>query len=146
MTTVGAGAHLSERSRRTIRFGWRRWLGFLAAAHPVDLLLPAPDRITPERVRAYIAVLSHDSIYERHLGRHDVTQLYNAARLIAPDRDWCWLKALKRRLLVRGKPEDRFERLVPAHQTFELGMTLMEKATGLPIGSTRSARSSSATG
>ena len=65
-----------------------------------------------------------------------VTQLYNAARLIGPDRDWCWLKALKRRLLVRGKPEDRFERLVPAHQTFELGMTLMEKATGLPTGGT----------
>ena len=137
----GAGAHLSQRSRRTIRFGWRRWLGFLAAAHPGDLQLPAPDRITPVRVRAYVEDLSspkdtHSVSMNATSVAMTVTQLYNAARLIGPDRDWCWLKALKRRLLLRGKPEDRFERLVPAHKTFELGMTLMEKATGLPTGGT----------
>ena len=61
-----------------------------------------------------------------------VTQLYNGVRLIAPDRDWLWLKALKRRLHARGKPEDRFERLVPAHKTLDLGITLMATADSLP--------------
>ena len=61
-----------------------------------------------------------------------VTQLFNAARLITPDRDWGWLQALKRRLLAGARPKDRFERLVPAHKTLDLGITLMATADTLP--------------
>ena len=93
---------------------------------------PRPTASRRMRVRAYIEYLSSPRCHSISMNATSVamtvTQLYNAARLIAPDRDWCWLKALKRRLLARGKPEDRFERLVPAHQTLDLGMTLMEKA------------------
>src|SRR5687768_5683504 len=52
--TLGAGAHFSDRTRRAICFGWRRWLGFLAAHYPEDLHIPAAERISPERVRAYV--------------------------------------------------------------------------------------------
>jgi hypothetical protein len=127
---IGVGADLSQGTRRTIRFGWRRWLGFLAAEHPGDLRLPAADRITPDRVRAYVEHLNTDM--NATSVAMTVTHLYNAARLVAPDRDWRWLKALKRRLHARGKPEDRFERLVPAHRTLDLGMTLMDTADSLP--------------
>jgi hypothetical protein len=34
--TGGPGAHLSEGSRTFIRFGYRRWLGFLQANYPDD--------------------------------------------------------------------------------------------------------------
>lgn len=127
---AGSGAHLSQRTRRIIRFGWRRFLGFLAAKHPEDLLLPAPDRITPVRVRAYTHHLAPDM--NATSVAMTVTQLYNAARLIAPDRDWGWLKALKRRLHARARPQDRFERLMPAHHTLDLGISLMETGEGLP--------------
>jgi hypothetical protein len=66
---AGTGAHLSERTRRTMCFGWRRWLGFLATNYPEDLGLTAADRITPERVRSYIEHLPRR--HERHLGRYD---------------------------------------------------------------------------
>jgi integrase len=128
---VSAGAHLAQRSRRTMCFGWRRWLGFLAAEHPDDLQLPAADRVTPDRVRAYIEHLADDM--NANSVAMTVTQLYNAARLITPDRDWLWLKALKRRLCARAHPKDRFDRLVPAHQTLDLGIALMETADGLPV-------------
>src|SRR4051794_35745051 len=78
---AGAGAHLSLRSRRTIIFGWRRWLGFLASKHPEDLVLSAADRVTPDRVRAYVEQLSADM--SATSVAVTVTQLYNAARLIA---------------------------------------------------------------
>jgi integrase len=65
-----------------------------------------------------------------------VTELYIAARLIAPERDWNWLKALKQRLHARAEPLDRFQRLVPAHQTLDLGITLMETADHLPASGT----------
>ena len=44
---------------------------------------------------------------------------YYAARLIAPDADWRWLRSLKSRLAARAQPEDRFDRLVPPWQTLD---------------------------
>jgi hypothetical protein len=128
---AGAGGHLRERSKRTIIFGWRRFLGFLTAEHPDDLLLAAVERITPERVRSYIEHLSSTGIRESSVAI-TVTQVYNAARLVAPDREWGWLKAVKRRLHARAKPQDRFDRLVPAHRTLDLGIELMDTADTIP--------------
>ena len=88
----GAGAHLSAGSRHTILFGWRRWLGFLAAHHAGDLSLPAADRVTVKRVRDYVDHLS-TSMTALSSTATTVAQLYNGARLVAPDRDWSWLKA-----------------------------------------------------
>jgi len=122
----GAGADLSAGSRRTIVFGWRRWLGFLAERHPGDLRLAAADRVTVERVPDYVAHLS--TTMTASSTATTVAQLYNGARLAAPDRDWEWLKALKTRLQALGVPEDRFERLVPPHETLELGIALMDAA------------------
>ena len=126
---VGAGAHLAQGTRRTILFGWRRWLGFLAAEHPDDIQLPAVDRIAPDRVRDYVEHLNVD--YGATSVAMTVTELSDAARLIAPDRDWSWLRALKRRLHARARPQDRFERLVSPHKTLDLGITLMETADTL---------------
>jgi integrase/recombinase XerD len=42
------------------------------------------------------------------------------------------LASLKARLAARAKPEDRFDRLVPSWQTFDLGIELMDDAVKLP--------------
>jgi hypothetical protein len=109
--TAGPGAHLAEGTRRMIRTVYRRWLGFLKEHYPDDLLQAPADRICPDRVRAFID----------HLGAEvrsttvtmAIDNLYYAARLIAPGRDWSWLASLKARLAARARPEDRFHRLVP---------------------------------
>ncbi len=58
-----------------------RWLGFLHAAHPDDLLRPPADRISLERVRDFVAMLSLD------MRPSSVAQMIHslcyAARLIA---------------------------------------------------------------
>ena len=56
--SCGPGAHYSEGWRRMIRTTYRRWLGFLTEHYPADLLKPPAERITPERVRAFIEHLS----------------------------------------------------------------------------------------
>jgi integrase/recombinase XerD len=129
--TAGPGAHLAEGMRRMIRFGYRRWLGFLKAKYPDDFSMPPAERITPERVRAFI----------HHLGAEikpssaaiAVGQLYAAARLIAPATDWAWLRSVKARLASRARPDDRFDRLVPPCQTLNFGIELMDTAHKLPI-------------
>jgi integrase len=129
--TSGSGAHLAEATRGAIRFAYRRWLAFLKANYPDDLSMAPPERITTERVRAFIDHLSAE------IGPSSVAaacdRLYAAARLIAPTTDWRWLKSIKARLAFRALPEDRFDRLVPPVQTLNFGIELMDTADTLPI-------------
>jgi integrase/recombinase XerD len=129
--TAGPGAHLAEGTRRMIRFGYRRWLGFLKANYPDDLSKPPAERITPERVRAFIGHLSAE------IGPSSVAiagdHLYAAGRLIVPTTDWAWLKSIKARLASRASPQDRFHLLVPPLQTLNFGIELMDTADTLPI-------------
>jgi hypothetical protein len=128
--TRGAGAHLAEGSRRSIHFGWRRWLGFLHRRYPRDLHLPAAQRVTPTRLRAYVEHLGADM--SAGSVATAVAHLYLGARLVAPDRDWSWLKTLKTRLEARGERQDRFDHLVPPHRTLDLGLRLMDEALTMP--------------
>jgi hypothetical protein len=124
--TTGPGAHLSDGTRRFIGTTWRRWLGFLACNHPRDLGLAPADRITPERVRHYVEHLSAE--VRLTTVATGIDGLHYGARLIAPERDWRWLKALKRRLDARARPLNRFAQLVPGLNTLDYGIALMDKA------------------
>jgi integrase len=114
-----------------IRFGYRRWLGFLKANYPDDFSKPPAERITPERVRTFIDHLNAE------IGPSSVAiagdHLYAAARLIAPTTHWGWLKSIKARLASRTLPQNRFDRLVPPLQTLNFGIELMDAALSLPI-------------
>jgi integrase/recombinase XerD len=129
--TAGPGAHLAAGTRRMTKFSYRRWLGFLKANYPDDLSVPPAERITPERVRAFIDHLS------AQIGPSSVAmagnRLYAAARLIAPTTDWAWLKSIKARLASRALSQDRFDHLVPPWQTLDFGIELMDAALTLPI-------------
>jgi integrase/recombinase XerD len=129
--TAGPGSHLAEATRRWIEFTYRRWLAFLKANHPDDLSMAPAERITPERVRAFIDHLSAE------IGPSSVAaacdRLYFAARLIAPTTDWAWLKSIKARLASRALAQDRFNRLVPPSQTLKFGIELMDTAHTLPV-------------
>jgi len=128
--TAGPGAHLSEGTRRMIRTAYRRWLGFLQEHYPDDLLKPPADRITPDRVRAFIDHLSAEIRSTSVVVAID--NLCYAARLIAQTHDWSWLTAVESRLAARACPEDRFDRLVPPWQTLNFGIEVMDEALSLP--------------
>ena len=128
--TSGPGSHLAEGTRRTIRFGYRRWLGFLAAHYPDDLSKAPADRITLDRVRAFTEHLGAGMLPTSVFNVID--NLYFAARLVAPTRDWAWLKAIKARLAARAMARDRFDRLVPSARTLDFGVELMDQALLMP--------------
>jgi hypothetical protein len=131
----GPGAHHSEGWRRMIRTTWRRWLGFLTDHYPADLWKPPVERITPERMRAFVEHLSAE--VRPTTVAMAVAHLYYAVCLIAPEADWRWLASLKARLASRAKPLDRFDRLVPAWHTLDLGIEMMEEAVRSPSAATR---------
>lgn len=93
---VGSGYPLKPSTKDAVRYGYRRWLGWLAAHH-VDLLAEPPvERITIARVRDYVGHL-RNTCRERAIATQ-IRYLYDAFRFMYPSVDWSWLKTLKTRL------------------------------------------------
>ena len=123
----GLGAHLAPGSRKMILTTYRRWLGFLER----DELTATPaDRITRERVRAYIDHLS-DEMRTASVAIN-LHGLHHAARLMDSARDWAWLKSIAVRLNAGANPKDRFNQLMPGWSTLDYGIGLMDAALALP--------------
>ena len=117
---AGSGSHLSPPTRVWIQSSYGRWLGFLEA-HDGDAINLAPaDRITAQRVQAYVGHLSA-RVRLSSVATY-VEGLLRIGRLIAPDQDWRWLRRVKSRISARIVPEDRFHRLVPPWETLDLGI------------------------
>src|SRR5262249_9214103 len=97
-----------------------------------DLCASPAERITPERVRAFIEDLSATT--RPTTVAIAAARLYDAARLLAPATDWSWLRSLKSRLASCARPMDRFDRLVLPVKTLNFGIELMDAALLLPTG------------
>jgi hypothetical protein len=92
----GGGHHLKPRTKTIIHYGYRRWLGFIAAQHP-DLFSMAPEsRATPGLVRSYVDHLRL-TCRERAVATQ-IRFLHDALRYMYPASDWSWLRDIKARL------------------------------------------------
>ena len=61
--------------------------------------MPPAERLTIERVRSFVAHLAETNTPRSVAASVDA--LYQAARVMMPERDWTWLKAVKARLYGR---------------------------------------------
>lgn len=119
----GAGCRWSDGSKKTIRYGYARWLGHLTSSDPAALGLAPGNRVTEERIKAYIAALQ-GSITPA--GTHNyIKHLADAIRVMAPDRDWTWLRELGLRLEKLVVPTNKRPRMVSIHALVRLGVDLM---------------------
>jgi len=125
----GPAGHWRERSKRTVWYAYRRWLGHLKRHDPRSLSLPPADRITEERVRVYVAALQATTAPG---GTHNyIKHLYDAARVMAPDRSWGWLHELAKRLERLIVPPNKRRRMVGAAALVDLAASLMARAEEL---------------
>jgi integrase len=129
-----AGARLAQESRNTYMFAWRRFLGFLEIHEPTALQVAPAERLTVERVRLFVAHLA-----ETNIPRSVATQVdafYHAARIIMPQHDWAWFKAIKARLYAAAPPQAPSRPVITSVQLLDLGQKLMEGSKpviGTPI-------------
>jgi integrase len=130
-----AGARLSKASQHDYLFAWRRFLGFLAIHEPTALELAPAERITIERVRSFVAHLAETNIPRSVAIQVDA--VYKAARVMMPERDWTWLKAVRTRLYAAAPATSPRGPVISSIQLLELGLQLMDEskpAPGTPIG------------
>jgi integrase len=129
-----AGAHLSKASQHTYLFAWRRFLGFLAIHEPTALEIAPSERLTIERVRLFVARLGETNIPRSVAGQ--VGALYHAARVMMPEREWTWLRAVKARLYAAAAAHAPTGPVITSVQLLDLGQQLMDEAkpaTDAPI-------------
>jgi integrase len=122
----GPAAHWSAGSRRSVASGYGRWIGYLTGMEPGTLTLAPADRVTRERLRRY---LDHLAAHITPAGVFNYPKhLYDPIRVMAPERDWRWLKTLVWRL-DRGTPRrNKAGRMVTPDRLIRLGDGLMQQA------------------
>ena len=121
-----ASAHLAKATWRYYLFGWRRFLGFLAIHEAAALAAAPAERITVERVKGFVAHLAETNI-PRSVAKA-VHALYLAARVMMPQRDWAWLKAVKARLYRAAPAHTPSRPVITSVQLLELGQHLMDES------------------
>jgi hypothetical protein len=92
----------------------------------LSLLLAPADRVSRERVRSYAAALG-TTIRSVALAIQ-VARLYDAIRYMHPERDWMWLRAIKKRLEANAQPAARPALPFDGTALQDLGFQLMAEA------------------
>ena len=125
-----AGARLAKASQHNYLFAWRRFLGFLAIHEPTALELAPTERLTIERVRSFVAHLAETNTPRSVASQVDA--LYQAARVMMPERDWTWLKAVKARLYRAAPASAPTGPVITSVQLLDLGQQLMDESKPTP--------------
>ena len=92
----------SERSRTKTARGYGRWLSWLSEKRQLDSEQAPGDRVTPAQVANYVADLARIDSDFTVVCR--VQELYDAIRVMAPDRVWGWLRQIYNALRARSVP------------------------------------------
>jgi integrase/recombinase XerD len=125
-----AGARLAKASQHDYLFGWRRFLGFLAIDEPDALEVAPMGRLSIDRVRRFVARLAQTNT-PRSVA-NQIHMLYLAARVMMPEHDWTWLKALKSRLFVAAPARAAAGPVITSLQLLDLGEQLMNGSRPAP--------------
>jgi integrase len=120
-----AGARLAERSKKQYLFAWRRFLGFVVLRDRSALTLLPGERLTKERVRAFAHHLAETNIPRSVAIQIDA--LYKAARIMLPQHDLAWLKAMKARLHSAAPLQRAGGPAITSLQVLQVGLALMDR-------------------
>jgi integrase len=127
LESPGLAAHWRPETKRWLVAAYGRFLTFLAEHGWLDPQAAPGHRLTPDRLRAYLAELTPQIAPATLFGR--IRGLAEAMRVLAPGHAFPYLNLVRRRLKARNIPtRDKRSRMVSSKALFDLGLDLMEKA------------------
>lgn len=122
----GAASHLSLRTREDLTRRYAYFLHFRREHGGFSVDGEPAAAVNEESILAYLDYL------QPRLSAVTVAQsLYKVGRvasLIAPQRDWAWLRRIVRRLGLRARPQSKRQRVVEITDLRRLGLDLMMRA------------------
>ena len=125
---------MAKATQERCLWAWRRFLGFLAIYESTALEIAPNERLTAERVRALVSHLAETNA-PRSVVSH-VDALYLGARVMMPEHDWSWLKAIKARLRAAAPTQSQARPVITSVQLLDIGQQLMDEnkpEPGAPI-------------
>jgi integrase/recombinase XerD len=123
----GCRAERSPFSNRAMVKGYGRWLAWLDSRGLLDVQVAPGDRITPDRVRAYVGDLEAQNASGTVIAR--LTELKVMAAIMDPGRDWSWIYRFASSMRARHRPaRPKRHRLVHVERLLDLGLHLMATA------------------
>jgi integrase/recombinase XerD len=123
----GARANFSPRSNTKVEKGYGRFLTDLKFYDPEALLEPPIERITPDRVRAYVLRLEAIGNGTRTILCR-LQELGEMAKAFDPSKDWRFINRIASRIRARHKPVRDKSNLRLSDELLELGLELMMQA------------------
>jgi integrase len=128
--TKGARANHSKKSNEGTQKGYGRYLTYCHHYDSDALALRPADRITPERVKAYVKHLQDiGNSTQTIMGR--LQALGDVAKIMAPDRDWSFINDRAARIRAQHKPVRNKKDIRLSDELLVLGLKLMLDANEL---------------
>jgi integrase/recombinase XerD len=123
----GIAAHWSPATRRKIIAGYGRFLFWLKERNELDETVGPAERITRERLTAYLEDLRN--INRGHTIQCRIQELGDAMRALAPECDWGFIKRAAARLRGNTIPaRDKRRCLLPIADVITLGSQMLKRA------------------
>jgi integrase len=120
----GCRAGHSRFSNRAMAKGYGRWLAWAASKELLDDHVSPGDRITPDRVKTYVADLARENASGTVTAR--LIELKIMAGILDPGRDWSWIYRMGSLIRARHEPaRPKRHRLVDITRLLDLGIDLM---------------------
>jgi integrase len=127
----GLAAHWRAKSQRSVVSAYGRYLTFLDRSGWLDGTAGPTERMTPDRLRAFIRELDETVAPVTRSGR--IINLAEAFRVMAPGASFPYLRIAKRKLKARARPKrDKRSKLVPSRALLKLGLDLIREAESGP--------------
>ena len=124
----GEMEYLAPLSQSKTAKGWGRFLTFLTITEPSAVLLPAEERATPSRVKAYVRALEA-------LGNNTATilcrlqEIKDALRVFVPDDDFAFINRITSHVRAHHKPAREKRVTIFGDEIADLGYSLMDAAS-----------------
>jgi integrase/recombinase XerD len=123
----GRAAQWKPKTRTTIRKSYGRYLTFLEFQGSLNPNEALTERVTQERLNAYVAELATQVGSVTLAGR--IKDLHEAMRVMAPGTDFEFLRCGRYRLKARARPSrHKRSRIVPIEKLLQLGLKLVHQA------------------
>jgi integrase len=113
-------------SNRKVERGYGRWLTYLATTGQLHLDETPDDRITRDRVAAYV-----DALEALGNGTYTILarlqELYEAALVMNANRDWSWIRRIASKIRARHTlVRDKRTKMIGDEELVDLGLKLMQ--------------------
>ena len=124
----GAAAHLAQVTRDDLQRRYGYFLDHVVRAGLLDLTAIAAGQVTPERVDGFVAELS-GRVSSVTLAQ-TVYKLRRMVSILAPGRDFEWVREMERDLAYNAVPKLRAGQLVDGPRLLQAGLTFGQGGRG----------------